>query len=69
MGLAPGAATAFGVADGCDVYLDESLRRFDEVFPACGSANSAVRLSPAELEACTQPCTWVDVCKLPQVQE
>lgn len=69
IGHAVGGACPFGVADGCNVYLDESLRRFDEVFPACGSANSAVRLSPAELEACTQPCTWVDVCKLPQVQE
>ena len=69
IGHAVGGACPYGVADGCNVYLDESLRRFDEVFPACGSANSAVRLSPAELAACTQPCTWVDVCKLPQVQE
>lgn len=67
IGHAVGGVCPFGVNDGCDVYLDASLRRFDEVFPACGSASSAVRLSPAELEACTQPCTWVDVCKLPEV--
>lgn len=66
IGHAVGGVCPFGVNSGCDIYLDESLRRFDEVFPACGSSNSAVRLSPAELEACTQPCTWVDVCKLPE---
>lgn len=66
IGHAVGGVCPFGVNDGCDIYLDESLHRFDEVFPACGSSNSAVRLSPAELEACTQPCTWVDVCKLPE---
>lgn len=66
IGHAVGGVCPFGVNDGCDVYLDESLRRFDEVFPACGSSSSAVRLSPAELEACTQPSTWVDVCKLPE---
>ena len=66
IGHGVGGVCPFGVNEGCDVYLDESLRRFDEVFPACGSPSSAVRLSPAELEACTQPCTWVDVCKLPE---
>ena len=64
-----GGVCPFAVNEGVKVYLDASLKRFETVFPACGSANSAVRLSPAELEACTQPCTWVDVCKLPQVQE
>ena len=66
IGHAVGGVCPFGVNEGCDVYLDESLRRFGEVFPACGNASSAVRLSPAELETCTQPCTWVDVCKLPE---
>lgn len=49
----------------CDIYLDESLRRFDTVFPACGSSNSAIELSPGELEEITDG-TWVDVCKLPE---
>ena len=58
-----GGVCPFGVASGCDVYLDESLRRFDVVYPACGTAASAVRLTPDELEACCAPCAWVDVCK------
>jgi len=44
------------------IYLDESLRRFEQVFPACGTANSAVRLSPDELEQVTGG-RWIDVCK------
>ena len=47
-----------------DVFLDESLRRFDTVYPAAGNAASAVRLTPDELERCAAPCTWVDVCKV-----
>ena len=66
IGHAVGGICPFGVNDGCDIYLDESLRRFDEVYPACGSASSAVRLSPDELEQCTRPSTWVDVCRLPE---
>ena len=45
------------------VWLDVSLRRFAEVYPACGSANSAVRLSIPELEKLSKPMGWVDVCK------
>lgn len=63
VGHGVGGVCPFGVNDGCDVYLDESLRRFDEVFPACGSSNSSVRLAPSELAACTRPSIWVDVCK------
>lgn len=44
----------FGVNDGCTVYLDESLRRFDTVFPVCGSSNSAIELTPDELEKLTR---------------
>ena len=50
--------------EGVDVFLDESLRRFDTVYPAAGNAASAVRLTPDELERCAAPCTWVDVCKV-----
>ena len=48
------------------VYLDESLRRFDVVYPACGSSNSAVKLSIPDLEKSCDFEQWVDVCKLPQ---
>ena len=61
-----GGVCPFAVNDGCDIYLDASLKRFETVFPACGSANSAIELTPAELEELCAPCTWVDVCKLPE---
>lgn len=66
IGHAVGGVCPFGVKDECDVYLDESLRRFDTVFPACGSSNSAIELTPADLEAVTPGSTWIDVCKLPE---
>lgn len=65
-GHAVGGVCPFGVVDGCDVYLDESLRRFDVVYPACGSSNSAIALTPEELEEYTPSSAWVDVCKLPE---
>ena len=46
-----------------EVYLDESLKRFQTVFPACGSSNSMIELTPAELEEYSKPESWVDVCK------
>lgn len=67
IGHGVGGVCPFAVNAGVDVYLDESLRRFDTVYPAAGSAASAVRLSTEELEACAAPCAWVDVCKLPGV--
>lgn len=65
IGHAVGGVCPFAVKKACDVYLDASLRRFETVFPACGSANSAIELTPDELERCAAPCTWIDVCKLP----
>ena len=65
IGHAVGGVCPFAVNDGCDIYLDATLRRFETVFPACGSANSAIELTPNELEELCAPCTWVDVCKLP----
>ena len=65
-GHAVGGVCPFAVNEDCDVYLDESLRRFDVVYPACGSSNSAIALAPDELAACTPGSTWVDVCKLPE---
>lgn len=63
VGHAVGGVCPFAVAPGAAVYLDCSLRRFDIVYPAAGSSNSAVRLSLAELEQHTAFVRWVDVCK------
>ncbi|HIU04045.1 MAG TPA: YbaK/EbsC family protein [Candidatus Coprousia avicola] len=65
IGHAVGGVCPFAVNDGCDVYLDASLRRFDTVYPACGSANSAIGLTLSELERYARPVAWIDVCKLP----
>ena len=54
----------FGVNDGVPVYLDESLKRFETVFPACGSANSAIEMTMSELEEHSGSLGWVDVAKL-----
>jgi len=56
-----GGVCPFGIKEDVAVYLDASLRRFDTVYPACGSSNSAVRLSVAELEKASGACGWVDV--------
>ena len=59
-----GGVCPFAVPDGVCVYLDRSLQRFGTVYPACGSANSAIGLSCAELEEVSGASGWVDVCKL-----
>ena len=61
-GHAVGGVCPFGVPSDADVYLDESLRRFSTVFPACGSANSSIELTPDELEEYSGAKGWVDVC-------
>ena len=66
IGHAVGGVCPFAVNEDCDVYLDESLRRFDVVYPACGSSNSAIALAPDELATYTPGSTWIDVCKLPE---
>lgn len=63
IGFAPGGVCPFAAKDGVRVCLDESLRRFDSVYPACGTPNSAVRLSVSELEKCLPGSQFVDVCK------
>lgn len=63
VGHAVGGVCPFGVNAGVPVYLDESLRRFETVFPACGSANSAIELTLEELERFSRAEGWVDVCK------
>ena len=66
IGHAVGGVCPFVVKEGVRVYLDESLRRFETVFPACGSSNSAIELTIPELEEYSKFDEWVDVCKLPE---
>ena len=63
IGHAVGGVCPFAVNEGVTVYLDESLRRFETVFPACGSGNSAIELTIPELEKYSGYTDWVDVCK------
>ena len=63
IGHAVGGVCPFGINEGVKVYLDTSLKRFETVFPACGSRNSAIELSIAELEKYSHYSEWVDVCK------
>ena len=63
VGYAVGGVCPFGVNEGVQVYLDESLKRFETVFPACGTANSAVELTIPELERSSGYRAWIDVCK------
>ena len=69
IGHAVGGVCPFAVNEGVTVYLDESLKRFETVFPACGSSNSAIELTISELERYSGFVSWVDVCKLPPVAE
>ena len=64
-GHAVGGVCPFALPEGVRVCLDESLRRFDAIYPAAGSANSAVKLTCEELQRSTGG-EWVDVCKLPE---
>lgn len=63
IGHGVGGVCPFGIKPGVTVYLDESLKRFETVFPACGSANSVIELSLPELEQYSGYTRWVDVCK------
>ena len=65
VGHAVGGVCPFGVNEGVTVYLDESLKQHETVYPAAGSDHSAVRLSIAELERCCDDPEWVDICKTP----
>lgn len=64
IGHAIGGVCPFGIKEGVSVYLDESLKRFTTVFPACGSGNSAIELTIPELEQYSGYTEWIDVCKL-----
>lgn len=67
VGHAVGGICPFGINDGVKVYLDESLKRFETVFPACGSSNSAIEMTMDDLEKYSGCEQWVDVCKLPEL--
>jgi len=63
VGHAVGGVCPFAVNEGVKIYLDISLKRFETVYPAAGSSNSAVRLTPDELAALCPDAEWVDLCK------
>lgn len=63
IGHAVGGVCPFGINEGISVYLDESLKRFQTVFPACGSANSAIELTIKDLEKYSNSKSWIDVSK------
>jgi prolyl-tRNA editing enzyme YbaK/EbsC (Cys-tRNA(Pro) deacylase) len=62
-GHAVGGICPFGLPPGVTVFLDTSLKRFQTIFPACGSDNSAIELSPAERDEYSQNAEWIDVCR------
>ena len=65
IGHAVGGVCPFAINEGVKVYLDNSIKRFETVFPACGSSNSAIELTPDELEKLSAFFVeWIDVCKL-----
>lgn len=66
VGHAVGGVCPFGVKPGVDVYLDESLRRFDVVYPAAGTPQSAVRLTLSELQLASEALGFVDVTRIPE---
>ena len=64
IGHAVGGVFPFAVNEGVEVYLDESLKRFETIFPACGSSHSAIELTINELEQHSGFISWIDVCKI-----
>ena len=69
IGHAVGGVCPFGIKDGVDVYLDDSLKRFETVFPAVGSGNSAIELNMDELYEYSKALSWIDVTKLRDEQQ
>lgn len=69
-GHAIGGVCAFGITnDKVKIYCDESMKRFETVFPACGSDNSAIEFTCDELFKYSNALEWIDVCKLPQIED
>ena len=63
IGHSVGGVCPFGINDKVDVYLDESLKQYEIIYPACGSSNSAVKLTVNDLETASNYLKWIDVCK------
>ena len=63
IGHAVGGVCPFAINDNVDIYLDNSLKRFETVFPACGSSNSAIELTIEELDKYTNNAGWIDITK------
>ena len=63
VGHAVGGVCPFAIKEGVTVYLDASLKKYETVFPACGSSNSAIELTIPEMEKYSGHKEWVDVCK------
>lgn len=63
IGHAVGGVCPFGINENVDVYLDNSLKPYEIIYPACGSSNSAVKLTVYELEKTSKYKKWIDVCK------
>lgn len=66
IGHVVGGVCPFAVNDGVKVYLDQCMKRFETVFPACGSSNSAIEMTMEDLENYSSFIDWIDVCKLPE---
>jgi len=69
VGHAVGGVCPFGAKDGIPVYIDQSVLRFKTIFPAVGSSNSAIELTPDELFMYSAALEWVDVCKILENEE
>lgn len=67
VGHGVGGVCPFGVKEDVEIYLDDSLKRFDTVFPACGSSNSAIELTIPQIEEYSRYKEWIDVCKLANI--
>ena len=67
IGHAPGGVCPFGVNEGVEIYLDESLRKLETVYPAAGNSHTAVKLTLPELEMSANAKGWIDFCKEPEV--
>ena len=67
-GLQFGGVCPFGIPENVEIWLDESLKAYDSVYPACGSGNSAIRVTLEELERFSRAKGWIDVAKLPEAQ-
>ena len=63
VGHAVGGVCPFGVIEGISIYLDKSIKAHETIYPACGSSNSAIKLTPQRLSEIITFEKWVDVCK------